>query len=81
MQIAENGWGELDAKEKSFCSKNSIKPEEYTALKKHIIYEQTKNKAITEALLAEKGKEFKGLRDKMPLLMDYWVKSRLIHTT
>ena len=55
-----------------------MKPDDYLALKTKIITEKAKNKAISEALIKEKGKDLKNLREKVPILYEFWVKSNLI---
>ena len=40
--------------------------------------EYSKNRAITEAFVKEKGKDIKSIREKIPLIYDFWVKSNMI---
>lgn len=76
--MAEPKWEDLDKKEKQLCSEQNIKPEDYLTLKRKIIELQVKNKAITLAIVTEKGKEIKHFRDKIPVIYDFWVKTNLI---
>ena len=72
------GWEKLDNKEKDLCSDNNFKPEEYLNLKKLIQQEIIKNKAITNALLKEKSKDYKSITDKIPAIYDFFVKINII---
>jgi hypothetical protein len=72
------GWDKLDNKEKDLCGENNIKPEDYYAMKKYIQTEIAKNKAITEALLKEKSKEFKSIKDKFLTVYDFFVRINLV---
>lgn len=46
--------------------------------KKKIIIEHSKNKAITEAFVKETGKDIRNIREKIPVIYDFWVKTNLI---
>ena len=76
--MIQPGWDELDNKEKDLCIENNIRPEDYLQLKKQIVIEHAKNRAITEAFVKEKGKELKNVRDKVPTIYDFWVKTNII---
>lgn len=76
--MADPYWAELDNKEKSLCADLNIKPEDYVNLKKKMFEERAKNKKITEQLLANSGKDFKSLKERIPNVFDFWVKTKLI---
>ena len=74
LMMLQPGYSNLDQKEQDLCNENKIPPEEYLALKKAIAIEASKNKAITEALIKEKGNQYKQLREKVPLVYEFWAK-------
>lgn len=74
----EPGWTDLDRKEKTLCHENGIKPKDYLMLKKKIVEEQEKNKAISKEMLSEKGKDIKGVKDKLPTIFDFWIRSSFL---
>lgn len=76
--MADPYWGELDNKEKSLCSDLNIKPEDYVNLKRRMFEERAKNKKITQELLQSTGKDFRSLKDRIPNVYDFWVKTRTI---
>jgi hypothetical protein len=43
-----------------------------------LLVEFSKNKAITENMVKEKGKDLKNIRDKVPVIYDFWVKTNMI---
>jgi len=45
-----------------------------------LLIELAKNKAITESLVRDKGKDLKNIRDKVPVIYDFWVKTNMIAT-
>jgi len=68
----------LDQKEKDFCQRISMTPNDYLNLKSLILLEVAKNKNVTETYIKEKMPEFKNLREKVPLLFEFWVKIHAI---
>ena len=71
-------WDKLENKEKELCLDNEIEPEEYIQLKQMIQIEATKNKAINQQLVKDKSKEYQTVREKIPLIYDFWVNVNLI---
>ena len=76
--MARVDWEGLDNKEKDLCSENDIEPQDYLLLKRQIALEATKNRAITTSMMADRSKEMRTLRDKVPVIYDFWVKFNLI---
>lgn len=73
--MADPYWGELDYKEKSFCSDLGIQPEDYVNLKRKMFEERAKNKKLTQELIQSMGKDFRSMKDKLPKVFDFWVKT------
>ena len=76
--MMQPGWAELDNKEKDLCQYNNLKPDEYLSLKKQLQIEFGKNKTITENMIKEKGKDLRNIRDKVPVIYEFWVKTNFI---
>lgn len=77
--MVEPGWGDLDVKERRFCTDANMKPDDYLAIKKQLLVENMRTKAVTEALIKEKGRDIKGIKEKAPLIFDFFVQSKLIN--
>lgn len=71
-------WEELDKKEKELCQEHNLKPEDYLQLKKSIQLELYRNKSLSETMIKEKGKEIKNVREKVPAIYEFWVRTNLI---
>ena len=71
-------YDKLDTKEKELVSRIGLQPQDYLTLKKKIIMEAAKNKSINEGFIREKLPEFKNVKEKIPLLYEFWVKVRVI---
>lgn len=77
--MVEPGWGDLDVKERRFITDANLKPEDYLAIKKQLLAENMKNKVVSEALIKEKGRDIKSIKEKAPLIFDFFIQSKLIN--
>lgn len=73
-----SNWEMLDNKEKDLCLENNIKPDDYLSLKKQIVIEVARNKAVTESWMKDKSNNLKNVREKVPVLFDFFVRCNLI---
>ena len=76
--MAEPKWDELDQKEKELCSKMNLKPADYLNLKVKVFEEKAKNKAITQSKMNEYGRDIRAIKEKIPNIYEFWVKTNFI---